>query len=407
MVINPEKARFLTTIVLKSIVIRKQGFNRTYKNIVRKYRLSEREAEQYYRILYNITMYYHTLRFLAGYFGFKSGIQGVIEYLYRKGFVWHLIEEDIENTANNFSKLMKISILYSYPLWLVKDLSSKIPLDDLELMLKALNTKKRWLRANLFKYTLEDVIACLENSGLSVKRHSVFHSVFQLKDPFKKIGKNPCVLKGIIIPQDISSYVVGSIAQSLALGDFLDACSAPGLKLTQIASSSRVRRVVAVDLSERRVRIIPKISSLVMLSTDPVVLVIQGDSRKINYNIKFDFILLDAPCSNSGAIYDDPAFKVYLNRSLIKRAHTIQYSLLSNLLKQGKLVLYATCSIHPLEGEEVIKKTLVEHNVDLIKIDYPYLESGYEEYIFSRSVHRIYPHRIQGQGFFVALLKPR
>lgn len=407
LVINLEKARFLTTMILKSVVIKKQGFNSTYRSIVRKYRLSEREAEQYYRLLYNIVMYYHSLKFLAGYFGFKSSIQGIVEYLYKRGFTWQLIKEDIENTAKNFSKLTKISLLYSYPLWLIKDLSSKISLVDLELMFKSLNTRKRWLRANLSRYALEEVIACLESSKLDVKRHDVFHDIFQLKDPFEKIGKNPCILKGVVIPQDISSYIVGLIAQSYALGDFLDACSSPGLKLVQVASNCKVKRLVAVDLSERRVRIIPKTFSLITFQVNPIVLVIQGDSRRINYNIKFDMVLLDAPCSNSGAIYDDPAFKIRLSRNLIKRAHIIQYSLLSNLLKQGKLVLYATCSIHPLEGEEIIERVLVEHDVDLVKINYPYLESGYGKYAFSHSVYRIYPHRIQGQGFFIALLKPR
>ncbi len=407
MVITLEKARFLVNMILRSIVIEGRGFNSAYRALVRRYGFGEHEAEQYYKFLYNVVTYYSTLKFIARYYGFKSNIQGIIEYLYRKNFTWRLIKEDIEDVARNFSKFMRISLLYSYPSWFVKDLSGKLSLTDLEAMLKSLNEKKRWLRVVTSKCTPKEAISCLEKTGLNVEPHKIFHEVLLLKNPFKKIGNNPCVLNGIVIPQDISSYIVGLIAQNTASENFLDACCAPGLKLMQVLSSSKVKRVVAVDLSEKRIRVAVKILNLLTNRADPRVIILGGDSRRVIYSGKFDFALLDAPCSNSGALYDDPALKIRLSKKLIKRTQRIQYSLLSSIIKQSRLVLYATCTVHPLEGEEVIEKLVKEHDVELVKVKYPYLESAYAKYTVSQSTYRIYPHRIQGQGFFVALIAPR
>ncbi len=405
MVIKPEKARFLTSLVLRLILTRKCGFNSAYRVVVRRYGLSEQEAEQYYKLLYNIIMYYHTLKFIAGYHGFKPNIQGIAEYLYKKSFTWRLIEEDVEDAAKAFSKYTKIGLLYGYPQWFVKDLSRRVDLAELESILSALNYKKRWLRVNTLKYSVEDAVLCLKNTGIETKPHEIFRDLLLQRDPFKKIGGNPCFLKGVVIPQDISSYIIGQIAQNIATGEFLDACSAPGLKLIQVLGGSRARRAIAVDLSGKRIKVLPKLLELALGQISPLIIAIQGDSRKITYSSKFHSALLDAPCSNSGAIYDDPAIKVHLNRKLLERAHRIQYSLLSALVKQSKLVLYATCSIHPLEGEEVVEKLSKEHDVEIIKVNYPYLDSGYAGYTVSRSVHRVHPHRVQGQGFFVALIK--
>jgi len=394
-------------MILRSVVIEGRGFNSAYRALVRRYGFSEREAERYYKFLYNIVVHYSTLKFIAGYYGFKSNIQGIVEYLYKKSFTWRLVREDIEDVARNFSKFTRISLLYSYPSWFVKDLSGKLPLTDLEAMLKSLNEKKRWLRVVTSKCTLKEAISCLEKTGLNVKPHEVFHEVLLLKNPFKKVGGNPCVLSGVVIPQDISSYIVGLIAQNTASGDFLDACCAPGLKLVQVLPSSRVKRAVAVDLSEKRIRVTVRILSLLAGQADPRVIMLEGDSRRAIYSGKFDFALLDSPCSNSGALYDDPALKIHLSRRLIRKVQRIQYSLLSSVIKQSKLVLYATCSVHPLEGEEVVEKLVKEHDVELVKVRYPCLESAYAGYTVSRSTYRIYPHRIQGQGFFVALIMPR
>lgn len=405
MVIKPDKALFLTTLILRQVVIVGVGFNKAYRRLVRKYRLREREAEEYYRLLYNTIMYYYTLKYLAGYHGFKPTIQGVVNYLSKKNFEWQLVEDEIENLTRGLSALTRISLRYGYPTWLIRDLSGRMPLADLESMLRSLNDKKRWLRVNTAKYSVEEAITCLEESGLEFRRHEVFHEVLQLKNPFKKIGSNPCVMRGLVIPQDVSSYIVGQVAKIFSSGDLLDACSAPGLKLTQLLVNSRISRVVAADISEKRVHSLLKISKTLYGGVHPLVMAMQGDSRRVSYSREFNFTLLDAPCSNSGAIYDDPAIKLHLSKKQIRRMHLLQYSLLTSLLKHSKQVLFATCSIHPLEGEEVIERLLREHKVELVRVEYPYLEDSYGGYTFTHSTHRVYPHKIRGQGFYVALIR--
>jgi 16S rRNA (cytosine967-C5)-methyltransferase len=407
LVIRLDKARFLTTLILRQVTTIGIGFNKAYKSLVRRYGLREHEAEEYYKLLYNVVMYYYTLKFLAGYYGLKPAVQGIVDYLYKKNFTWQLVEEDIESITKGLPALTRISLRYGYPAWLVKDLAGKMPLTELETMLKALNDKKRWLRVNTSRYSIEEALSCLEESGLEFKRHEVFHEVLQLKNPFKKVGSNPCVLRGLVVPQDVSSYIVGQVAQILCSGDLLDACCAPGLKLTQVLAGSKVNRVIAVDISEKRIYSVFKLLRTLQGGSNPLVILTQGDSRKVTYSREFDSVLLDAPCSNSGTVYDDPVVKIHLSRKRIRHMHLLQYSLLTSLIKHSRLVLFTTCSIHPLEGEEVIEKLTKEHEVELIKVKYPYLESSYEGYTITRSTYRIHPHKTQGQGFYVALIRRR
>ena len=124
----------------------------------------------------------------------------------------------------------------------------------------------------------------------------------------------------------------------------------------------------------------------------------------------FDRILLDAPCSGEGmfrkdadtirAWYPDkPAECAALQRELILRA--------ADMLRPGGRMLYSTCTFAPEENEEVIRFLLEQRpEMALLKIPRgpgrenfgPGLE-GMEDCV------RLWPHRLEGEGHFLALLE--
>ena len=69
-------------------------------------------------------------------------------------------------------------------------------------------------------------------------------------------------------------------------------------------------------------------------------------------------------------------------------------------LKQGGILIYSTCTYSPKENEEVVKKFLKTYNYELLNIAYPF-----ERGIDMPEVVRLYPHKVKGEGQFVAVLK--
>ncbi|MEM2024824.1 MAG: RsmB/NOP family class I SAM-dependent RNA methyltransferase [Desulfurococcaceae archaeon] len=382
----------------------KLSFDGAFSAITRKYGLTPREAKDLYKIAYKVVVYYHSIRFMASYTGYSPSPTSAVEYLYTKGFDLEGLVDQIRELSRSLSETMRISLLYGFPHWFVRDLYGKLPHSALENMLKSLNERKRWLRVNTLKYSIADAIECLEKTGIRVKGHSTFKDLLLLEDPFIKIGSNPCVVNRVVIPQDISSYITAKLLEETA-EDLIDACSSPGIKLLQILSKGKANRAISVDISEDRATLVYQLAGEVLGKT-PRLIVVVGDSRVLQYNLRNAVTIIDAPCSDSGAVYANPAIKLYLTRKKVKGLHVVQLNLIRNNLKQGNRALFVTCSIHPLEGEELIGKILNAHkDVKLLELSAPHLKKGYLGYPHSKSTYRIYPHEVNGQGFFLSMLE--
>lgn len=351
-------------------------------------------------------MYYHSIRFIVSFKGQTPKLNNIVEYLYSKGFEIDSVVDEIETISSSFTELLKLALKHGYPPWLVRDIYGKLPAEEIDSLLKSLNERKRWLRVNKAKASLEEALSCLEKTGIRVTRHEVFEEILQLNDPFLKIGNNKCITQGVVIPQDISSYI-STLLMRTTVGNLIDMCTAPGIKLHQILSTSSIDKAIGVDISETRLTSAQKLLSIYGGDLYKVILV-NSDSRRIIFNMKNTTVLVDAPCSNTGTIYTDPFIKLHISRKQIKRLSMIQKSILRNSFKNQGLIYYMTCSIHPLEGEEVVDYMVRRYHerARLVKLDKtPYLSHGYTGYDFSINVYRLHPHVVNGQGFFIALFK--
>ena len=161
----------------------------------------------------------------------------------------------------------------------------------------------------------------------------------------------------------------------------LDVCAAPGGKAALLARLNPEAEVVAVELSEKR---IPRLrENLERVKADNVT-VVQGDATTLEFiDNSFDAILLDAPCTASGVIRRHPDAKFLHDREDVLRHAQLQRAMVAEalrVLKPGGQLVYAVCSIHPEENEEVVE--------------------GFSELQLSQ---RIFPSG-QHDGFFIARL---
>jgi len=128
----------------------------------------------------------------------------------------------------------------------------------------------------------------------------------------------------------------------------LDLCAAPGNKTAQIiaACGAAGGRVVAGDRSLARLAEVPE---------EAMRVVLDGASA-LPFAVKFDRILVDAPCSGTGTLSRNPEIKWRTQIEDIRRFPPIQRRLVGRALEHLKpqgLLVYSTCSLEREENEDV------------------------------------------------------
>jgi len=164
-------------------------------------------------------------------------------------------------------------------------------------------------------------------------------------------------------------------------GKVLDICAAPGGKSALLARKHPESAVIAVELSEKR---IPRLQENLERVKAENVTVVQGDAIALEFaDSSMDAILLDAPCTASGVIRRHPDAKFLHKKDDVDRHSALQKQMVAEalrVLKPGGQLVYAVCSIHPEENEQVVE--------------------GFSEL---QSTQRIFPTQ-HHDGFFIAKL---
>lgn len=290
---------------------------------------------------------------------------------------------------------------YAHPAWWIKAISKAWP-QHWQDILKANNQHPPFsLRINQKQTSREQYLQLLES------RSHIAHPIPEIKtgvilETPVPITELPGFLTGDVSVQDGASQLA-PLLMALKPGlRVLDACAAPGGKLTHIIEMEPdLQAIIAVEQNkERIVSIKENLTRLKLKAT-----CICHDVSEINAwwdGQLFDRILLDAPCSASGVIRRHPDIKLLRQSHDMKALAKEQRHLLESLwplLKPNGLLLYATCSIFPEENVQVIGPFLTAH-ADA-KEDYLEVEWG----IAMAVGRQILPGQHQMDGFYYARLR--
>lgn len=152
--------------------------------------------------------------------------------------------------------------------------------------------------------------------------------------------------------QDFSASLPVKMFSALKGKRVLDVCAAPGGKTAQLCQAGAL--VTALDVSEKRMRRLKE--NMDRLSFTPQTVV--ADFRRWkeqNPHIRFDAVLLDAPCSATGTLRRHPDILYHRTADDVQRLCTVQRELLEaalDVLKENGELVYAVCSLLPQEGVE-------------------------------------------------------
>lgn len=217
------------------------------------------------------------------------------------------------------------------------------------------------LRINARKITREAYLSLLTKANISAKALIDSPSAIQLDTPIP-VEQLPGFDQGLVSVQDISAQLSVALLDVENNMRVLDACAAPGGKAAHLLEMQDVQ-LLALDSDKERVQLLQNTFTRLQLKAR----VQHADATQPETwwdQQHFDRILLDAPCSGTGVIRRHPDIKLLRTAEDIEMLASKQSILLAKLwplLKPGGLLLYATCSILPMENQDRIAHFLKDH----------------------------------------------
>lgn len=229
-------------------------------------------------------------------------------------------------------------------------------------------------------------------------------------------AKHPYYYAGLYYLQEPSAMTPAN-RLPIEPGDrVLDLCAAPGGKATELGARLGGKGLLAAnDISSSRAKGLLKNVELFGIGN---VMVLSEEPGKLAgyFPEYFDKILIDAPCSGEGMFRKDrkmikaweehgPEFFSKLQKNIVLQA--------AKMLRPGGYLLYSTCTFNGLENEGTVGYLLEEcpeFTIEEIQ-GYEGFSCGRPEEFPDRRIPdmektvRIFPHRMQGEGHFIALLK--
>jgi NOL1/NOP2/sun family putative RNA methylase len=234
-------------------------------------------------------------------------------------------------------------------------------------------------------------------------------------DAHEQPGKHPYHAAGLYYIQEPSAMFVAEVLKPNPGEMVLDLCAAPGGKTTQLAAMMKNQGlIIANEIHPKRVKALSENIERFGITN---ALVTNETPEKLAQYFPgfFDKILVDAPCSGEGMFRKDEEAvqfwsQAHVEQCAIKQRHILDCAY--EMLKEGGILVYSTCTFSPEENEQTIEAFLQMYDdlelVTIEKVDG--IQPGRPEWTNSNleemeRTARLWPHLLKGEGHFVAKIK--
>ncbi len=233
------------------------------------------------------------------------------------------------------------SSFYSYPSFFISELVRDRNIKAAKEILEVLN-KKAPLMLRKREGVLEEELV-----------HDGFFKVYKIKEIASFIED-----KSVYIQNVTPLLLLEKLSKDILYPKkILDLCSAPGGKLIALHDLFPKSELFANDKSKEKIDLLKENLNKYAIKAS---LTIQ-DAKKFQRQEKFDLIILDVPCSNSGVLHKRAEARYRINEDNLQKLEEEQLSILKNakeLLARDGEIWFMTCSILKRENENILARAL-------------------------------------------------
>ena len=228
-----------------------------------------------------------------------------------------------------------LAIQYSFPEWLINRWLGIWEPEFVSNMCRAFNERPTFdIRVNEKKINQEEFRERLISEKIEFTPSNIFTNVFKITD-VQKIRQSNLLKEGFCSVQDESGNIINRLLSSAQPGDnILDACVAPGSKYTALHEKySKEVRFYGLEINPKRLMLVKKNCRRLGFPDQRLV---NGDAINPPFNILFDQVLVDAPCSGFGTIQKHPDIKWRRTLEEIFSFQKLQLNILNSISKYVK-----------------------------------------------------------------------
>ena len=222
-------------------------------------------------------------------------------------------------------------------------------------------------------------------------------------DPQTRPGLHVFHEAGVYYLQEASAMAPVALLDPQPGERICDLCAAPGGKSTQIAGRMGGKGfLLCNEFSPKRAKILSRniermgVANALVTNETPANLA----ARLEGY---FDRVLVDAPCSGEGMFRKEEAAVTDWSQETVEMCARRQAEILESaakLVRPGGRLVYSTCTFAPEEDEGAVAAFLDHHpEFSPEVIETPWFEP------VENGGHRMWPHKLLGEGHFAAVLK--
>ncbi len=362
-----------------------------------------------------------------GFSGLKGYVNGVLRSIIR----------EMDDISYPEEPLEYLSVRYSCPRWIIDLWAQTYSYDVIETVLKDFQEEKPvTIRCCMNRIEPEKLKERLEQGGVTVEQHPYLPYAFWISG-YDYLEGLESFREGLFTVQDISSMMVGEIADPKA-GDYvIDVCAAPGGKALHAAEKllmaekalkaepqpeventlveeketgaekqrgQHAGHVEARDLTESKVALIREniertgLTNITAVCRDASV----PDEASAG---QADVVIADLPCSGLGVFGKKPDLKYKASPEGIESLVKLQRQILScarAYVKPGGALVYSTCTISPEENEGNVRwflENCPEFSVDDIREK---LAPQLQDSVGADGSIQFLPGVHKSDGFFIA-----
>ncbi|RUO63190.1 16S rRNA (cytosine(967)-C(5))-methyltransferase RsmB [Pseudidiomarina insulisalsae] len=257
-------------------------------------------------------------------------------------------------------------LAHGHPRWLADTIKAAYPTAAADIFSANNQQAQMWLRINTQQTSVAAFTAALTAFDPELQVHDApapFAETVQLRHAVD-VRTLPGFAQGWFSVQDIAAQHAAHLLQPQNGERILDCCAAPGGKTAHLLELAPQASVHALDIEPQRLqRVRENLDRLQLNAT-----IISGDASSPDSwwdGQLYDRILLDAPCSATGVIRRHPDIKWLRRRKDIEQLAALQSALLDALwplLRPGGRLVYATCSVLPVENRQQVEAFLTRHS---------------------------------------------